>query len=630
VCWLRKNKIEIFFLIVLGIIINVRHYLELHGYCINFIDVDDYMRLVRIRDFFNHHDLSNTIISRSNVPFGCDLHWTRFYDFFLIIPSYILNFFLNSIDKSIEYVGFFIGPVIRSVSIALFLSIAQKLMKEEDAFLLTALMAANPFILIFGLFGRPDHHSFIMLFILIYLHTIMGFVESQLKSKFLCIKAAVVASLCVWISPETLIPILLIDGVLFIYAFFDLEKLKSLHMKSILTVCGVGIITFSFSNLPISYLMTMCVLLLVVFYDTFNTSHITDPIYRYWHMVVLVLVVILFPQISAPVEYDKISIVHTLLFICSALYFGINIIHSELKPMARIAAAIGWFFIIAAMFLFIYPEFLHGMSAGIDDYVKEIWLYRVNEMKSPFSLGSGFFFINYTIVTAIAIVGKISQLIDQKLTPTSIIWWILVINTICYTIFAGISYRMQPYSVLFGLPLIVDFGMNSDFTRSLHRYIRIIISAFFSSLFLFFIVFLDSDAEDLKNQPAKSTYTKEELYELIDNLSPTPVVIMTHINDGPPILYYTKHSVVGASYHRQPQGIISSYKIMSEKYDEKVVQSILKNTGSLYIFIRKSEKSRNRSLARMIMDNDLPKWLSPVKLPEKFNDIAIVQVLGSP
>ncbi|MDR2681657.1 MAG: hypothetical protein LBB29_01250 [Holosporaceae bacterium] len=125
ISWLYKYKLEIILLLLLGILINVSCYLLLCGFQISFWDSDDYMRLVRIRELFAHGDLANTIISRSNVPFGCSLHWTRFYDFFFVIPAYVLNFFLNSIDESIKYVGFVISPLIKCATIVILFRISQ-------------------------------------------------------------------------------------------------------------------------------------------------------------------------------------------------------------------------------------------------------------------------------------------------------------------------------------------------------------------------------------------------------------------------------------------------------------------------------------------------------------------------
>jgi hypothetical protein len=136
------------------------------------------------------------------------------------------------------------------------------------------------------------------------------------------------------------------------------------------------------------------------------------------------------------------------------------------------------------------------------------------------------------------------------------------------------------------------------------------------------------DFRDDKNEENVALYTEQELFKEIDNLSNDPVVIMAHTNDGPKILYHTKHSVVGASYHRQVQGIISSYKVMEDKYDEKTVKDIIKTTGSSYIFIRKGQYKKTKSLPKMIMENALPSWIEIVNLPPKFNDVIIAKIIG--
>jgi uncharacterized membrane protein len=231
----------------------------------------------------------------------------------------------------------------------------------------------------------------------------------------------------------------------------------------------------------------------------------------------------------------------------------------------------------------------------------------------------------------VSVVGKVLQLFDRKeRKSTDFLWKIAIVNSVIYTIFSGAAYRMIPYSILFSLPLIVDFGMNGNFTKSFYRPLRILITLFISIVFVFFTAVLDHSDNESKDIDAG--YTKQELFEVIDNLSENPIVIMAHSNDGPALLYYTKHSVVGAPYHRQTEGIISSYKVMEDEYDEKTVRDILKTTGSSYIFIRKKQyqKSDLRSLAKMITDNVPPKWIEIVELPPKFKDVIIAKIKGLP
>lgn len=597
-----------------------------HANHITFPDTDDYMRLVRIKDFFLHHDLSNTIIARSNVPFGCDLHWTRFYDFFIIIPVYILNIFINSIDRSIEYVGFSIGPIIKSVSVVVFFSVCQKFIRKNNAFLVAAIFSGHPMIFSIGAPGRADHHAFIMLFIIIYLKTIIEVIESGFMDKNLCLKSAIVAVLCIWISPETLIPILLIDGILFIHSFFPMEKLKFLHRKNTLIACGICPIVFSFFHQISNCIFALGTLLTVVPYAAYHEKYIQNCVFKYWHIVVIMLILASF-SITRPIEYDQISTVHIALFVCSALYFGINIVYRKLELKCRIITSAVWFMVIGAVFLVLYPKFMSGMSADIDDYVKKIWLQRVEELQSPLVGENKWDFVIYCTFLIISIASKVKRLMKKKFTSEGLIWSILIINAVCYTIFAGIACRMLPYAALFGLPLIVDFAMNDNFFKSFYRLSKVVIAIFLSTYFLFFTAYLNHKKE---SNPLSPSYIQKELFKKIDNLSPKPVVIMAHTNDGPALLYYTKHSVVGAPYHRQTEGIISSYKIMEDEYNEEIAETIMKTTNSAYIFIRKNiytKKPKNhKSLAQRIIDNDLPDWISILELPEKFSDVVIAKI----
>ncbi|MDR1561031.1 MAG: glycosyltransferase [Holosporaceae bacterium] len=694
------KNIEIIIAIISFLIINACCYLLENGFHINFIDTDDYMRLVRLRDFFTHRDLSNTVISRSNVPFGCDLHWTLFYDFFIIIPVGILNLFTSSIDKSIEYAGFFITPVINCIAAIFIFQISQDILKKENAFVTTMLFLAHPLLLPNCSFGRPDHHAFIMLFMIIFLRCVLNLIKSDFCDSKKYGKLAVVSSLCVWISPETLIPLLLTDGILFICTIHGLGKLENLFFKNISISCWIGVIivvlqifcggcdfrTLTLWTLLISlfatatsssyashtyianvtnvsaftkiivkniaalfWIIALTIVLVLMkgssldFFAFLLGILLINVIYvemiccpRFSHIVnlqkIFVLLLAFFMctcfacQLVFPVEYDKISSVHLALYLCSAIFFWLNALCEECNTKYRVVYAFICGVIVVSVFLSMYPKFFSGMEADISDYVKKIWLYEVGEMKSPLEQSDIKFFITYASVTAIFIYYKIIELLKNSFSQIHIFWWIIIANSVCYTILASLFYRMIPYSVVFGLPIIASICLNGGKFAS--RFLRI---AFMLSIPMVFLCCMYSDKDKATKYNKVSVYTKQELYAEIDKLSEKPVVIMALIDDGPEILYYTKHCVVGAPYHRQYQGIISSYKVMEDEYDEKTVKNILHSTNSSYIFIRKSKYRLNKprekwNLANMIINGAYPKWISVVKFPNKFNDVIIAKI----
>lgn len=608
VAYIKKNKVELLILCILTITFNIYVYLQSKGCELAFFDTDDYMRLVRIQEFFQHYDLNNDIIMRANAPYGCSLHWTRFYDFFLIIPAYILSFFTHSINQAIEYVGFAIAPIIKLVTIIIVFKIFFKLLKKRNAFLATAMVAANPIIAQFGCFGRPDHHAFIMLFMLIFLNNIATLIKSNFSKGI--IGTAIASALCVWISPETLIPILLTNAVFGVYALiYDDKKIfERLFEINLISGIFIGIILLSSHNF--TFIWRFCVGIFAIFGAYYSKDTSYYKLIALWYSLVV-------PSKSAlPIYYDEISIVHFSLFMYMTFVFSMFAYPKIKKSLIFVCVAF-----IGMLFLVNYGKLFLGMGADVSDEVKQIWLSNVAEMQSPFK---GDMKYTYAFFSCTVLCFLIWKLFASNLRK-NILWIIFLTLISVYTIFGGIANRMMPYAVLFNTPLIVDFGMNWR-ALQFNRYIRIIFTFFIGMMFIFvFGIFCDDEkkAEKLKEHSIK------EICAELDKLSDVPQVIMAKIDDGPAILYYTKHSVVGAPYHRQQEGILSSYKVMTAQYSESEVIKILKETNSSYIFVRKNDflKSENKkSLAKMIVDGEYPNYLTPVSLAKKMNDIVIMKI----
>lgn len=625
--YLKKNRIELIILCLLTLVFNIAIYLQSKGCVLTFFDTDDYMRLVRICDFFHNYDLRNNIIDRCNFPYGCNLHWTRFYDFFLIVPAYIFSFFNSSIEKSIEYVGFFISPIIKTITIIFLFKLLRSVFKKDDAFLAAAILAANPVLAQFGTFGRPDHHAFIVLFIIIFLDNIAFLIKSRFLKGY--IQVAISSAICIWISPETLIPILLTDAILILHVIFsrnfDPQLLISLYLKSILIACFIGVIIFdSITKGKIIFFLLFSAFILVL-------------VFSFKKKIILVCFMCALMQpfllMVSPVYYDEISVVHFSIFIYMSLFLGIFYSYSHKFNKNKLILFLVSI-IIGILFLCSYPKFLFGMGADVDQYIKKIWLNKIAEMKSPFEHGEHIFYMSHVLMVSCAILWKICEIWRRRCVEYNsqiLLWKIFLILSFSYLIFGGFASRMLPYSMLFGTLLIINFCMNEKHLKKNHRAIRIILAFFMSSLFMFVTVNFQDDDGD-KNRC--TNYSVRELFLEVDRLSDVPIVIMAHSNDGPMILYYTKHCVVGAPYHRQAEGILSSYKIMESPYSEDEVVNILKKTNASYIFVRKFQyadnknidSSKQRSLAKMIVDGDYPSWITIVKLPEKFDDILIGKI----
>lgn len=556
--WIKENKIEISFLILASLIISGFNYLNFNGFHISFVDTDDHMRILRILEFFKDFDLTNNMIMRSNVPFGCELHWTRFYDFFIILPTYILNLFLQNIRESVVYVCFFITPIVKIFFILVAYRIAQKITTGYVAFIIGNCLAAHPLLIPYCNFGRPDHHAFIFLFTMLPMYFLVLAEAKNFKKYHL--ELAIVSALAVWISPETLIPLLLTDLVLFIYALKDVEISKFLFKKN--TLIAIFIFPLIFSS----------------------------------HGVLI--------------EYDRISIVHFSLYVFSALFFRFLISHNNESLKNKIFKLGAMGAVLAGIFLILYPKFFYGMAADVPECAKECWLRRVGEMKSIFEYHEGLFYSLYFLILAAASVLKIKEIKGARF---KISWNVFIVNAIIYTIFGAFSYRMMPPSALFSIFIIAE-TINSKYTRKFARVFRLAAVLILSPFLLFFTsTFMYGEEKTRPN------YTKLELYEFLDKLSDKPVVILAKESFGPEILFYTKHSVVAAPYHRQTEGIMNAYYVLEAPFNEKRAREIVAITNASYIL----------KISKDPVEFDA-KWLKKIEVPKKFDNVYLFGVSRDP
>lgn len=614
--FLMKNKKEMMFLLISSVLVSIGCYIQVYGFQITFLDTDDYMRLVRIRDFFQNGDWYNNIISRSNYPIGCDLHWTKFYDLFIIVPVYILNLFLNSINNSIDYVCFVISPIVKCVTVLFLYSLFSKLLKKENAIVATTIFLASPMLLPFHSFGRPDHHAFIMLFIVIYAHNISCIIlNAKEKKHYIC--AAFTNAACIWISPETLIPLLIADFIIFLHFFNKSEMLHNLYIKNITTIACMSVIVFSTQKIAISNLSILASLLVLIPYFT---NH-TNALLKYWNVFALVILFLMFHMVMN-VEYDKISVIHICLYICNMLFFSINSMYTDHDKKQRIMYAFLWGTAIACVFCVSFPKFIYGMSADVDEYAKNIWLYRVSEMRSPLLSGDGLFYCTFAFIITVSIINKTIDVLSKKFQSVDLLWYILISTAGVYTIFSGFSYRMLPYAALFSIPLIVDLCTDSIFVKNLNRYVRVFCAFTGTIFFMYCTVYLKQDDGVTQH---KNIATKKELWKKIDAISDKPVTIIAHTNFGAELLYYTKHNVVAAPYHRQTIGIVRSDMIINKPFCEDIFKEIIKKTTADYILLDKnqskySERIKNHDyLIDLIEGKKLPRWLSVVDIKDEKN-----------
>ena len=429
-----------------------------------------------------------------------------------------------------------------------------------------------------------------------------------------CINTALVSFICIWTSPETLIPLLLADAILFFCFFENLKKMEAVYKKNMLTAILIG--TLEMITVQSGAISLMCIIVMMGF-AVLGCPQIFLPFllgYTIW-----------FADTIQPIAYDKISVVHVVLYMLMAVVFIITKNLSEKRKIRRLLQASALGIIFAGIFLALYPKFIYGMGGDISNYAKTLWLSRVQEMKPPLQNGFYPWFASYFIIVFWAI-GY--NLIYVKFKKAPVFWYIISAITFFYTLFGWFATRMLPYSTLFSTSIIVYLVMYAKPLTKVPRYWKAILMA----LIVMAIPFISTESDEPKKKDEKTAavYTKRELYQEIEKIIPQPSVIMSEVDRGPEILYYTKHSTVGAPYHRSTEGIVACCETLEKKFDEDVVLKNLKKTSASYILIKKvkvkKDKSENqKNLTELLSEGKIPDWLTPIKLPKKFENMILVR-----
>ncbi len=621
----KKSEVSLIIISLLSCFMSYafRHYYIIFSgdFSMRFADPDDYMMLVRLRDFFIHGDLSYSLINRVNVPFGTDIYWSRIYDFFLIPIIWFLDLFVNSISNSIEYVAFFISPVIKSALSIVIFKFLKKLMTESDAFLGALLFAIIPSLGEISEFGRPDHHMFIMMLALMYLYSLSNIIKNNFIYNADYIKSALISALCVWASIETLPLILLAETAMFLFFCKNIKILEILYKKTIITTLIIGSIAFFSFPLTINHIVEFTAISLMAVMTVFCKS-------KKLHFILLLALILFFIKKDS-FAYDKISVMHFILYLCASLFLLINIMSFKYisKHIIKFSLTVGAIFI--ALLLYRYPKFLLGIEGGASDFLRIAWFSKIDDLLSPLSskFTAGCFCLS-SIILFVAVYNKICDLINKKYENIDIFWWILILVNIVYFFFSCMVCRSITTLVAMSLPLILNLGLNGITAKCFSRKINICITCLlilipstiqkYGAMTIDLMFQYDEFMKMAKNAQ-NSLRQKEVIYKFLDKISDASLVIMSDPYLGPKILYKTKHNVVSVPFHSQEKGIISSMIItMEHSIDEKTTKEALKMTNTSYVFVEKPICNcffPHSNLVKMIEHGHIPPWVELMDLP---------------
>lgn len=540
-------------------------------------DTDPYMRMVRVESLLNGGDWYNQTITRSNAPFGEELHWSRAFDLLLI---FTMAPFLPFVDQNtaLQYSGALISPLLKWLSLPALFWATQPFLKRKSAFLACVLFLMQWGIIQYYAFFRPDHHSLLLLLFILFLGATLR-VQKQSGSLF-AYWAGFLNAVSLWVSIESLLLTALFIGFE-LYAWVigrrsDLQN--ALRFQRVLLVAS-------------------CCFLLV-----------ERPLYA-----------------IATVVYDKLSIVYLFVFIL--LLVAISFLHHvtpqisfRRRLLLFLALTAGLFGIIA----FTFPQLLKGPFSNIDPQVSQLFVEQVSEMQ-PLSFET----LLQTSTTALfagpllfAIPGvwlSYNQVTSQPALQKQ--WAILILITYSFLSFQHL--RASPYAeiaaLLFSAPLLELIferarRIRCTFCTATVQIMALGIIGTGPILFALFLTqFIPANASPVR-LPSSALH---HLSQTILKTEP-PLTILADISLGPQILYETKHSVIATPYHRNTDGILFWFQVMSTTpeaakpmLDSRQVSYILIATNQQYDF---GPFSENVFYYRLTNPKTAPNWLEQIPL----------------
>jgi hypothetical protein len=568
------------------------------GTSIQLVDSDCYLWLVR-SELLNHHfHWYPEKILRINPPYGDELHWSRWMDLCLFLPAKALSLFM-SFKKALFYWGILFSPVLLIPLACLMAWLANLYLKSTEAVLFALFyFMLQPGEHIACLAGRPDHHSLLLLLFLIVVCLLMYGLHKNLPK--LAIAAAGVTALSVAVSLETLILVGLVYCT--IYGAWLLRSRKTFQI----------IRCFIFA-LPI------------------------------WTLLMYALA--RSPEKWGWMTLDQLSWIHVyfMLFPCLAVEI-MNLFWDMRFTFLRSIFPVIVGLIVAAPFCIAFPDFLHGPYAQVDPQVHRVWLTRVGEVL-PLISKEKIRWTEIIWVVAPALPGLwlcMARIRDKQQSEEMRICWLL--SFLILFAYAGLTlyqFRWAYYiAVAVAIPWAACYEKFQEshpswFDKMLVR-VPIKVAALFCWVVCAGVVskfagvgtdsIKDPKILKLKDREFKEDLPFAKLCDWIEEQSQwrdKTLNILCFVNRGTELLYRTHHNVFGTPYHRNAQGIMDEYHIMTSPNDRLAHMIIHRRHVDMIIICRSffdeaayyNDDNTDHNFHRRLIEGDCPPWLEKVPLP---------------
>jgi hypothetical protein len=589
----KKNRMEMLYFVCfwfcisfLFVLLYVSEHAPIKKY--RLADSDCYMRLVRVSELYHSGGWYDTIISRSNAPYGESSHWSRPFDVLLMAGAVPLSLFTD-FETALFWWGVIISPVLMIGAIVALQWSSRPILEEDGPFLAGFIFVFQMIIFTYFQPGRPDHHSLILLLFILSIGFALRMILRPFNA-FLCYTAGAVGALAVWVSVESMLSILIIIaalGVLWILKDADFTK-KGLHYS----------------------------LLLFVF--TFISMYLERPRHD-----------------LTTQQFDGVSIVHLGILGFIAAFWLINSILGRNRVLFqrtshRFSFVLAGTAAVALMTLLCFPKFYKGPMANVDPRIIPIWLSKVNEVQPLFSRSDPLTIPLQLIISFVLSMFFLFYLILRKKRNENWVCWIFILFAAAVFFLISIyQVRWIAYAqILLIIPmtafmvLLRQMGPKTGFLKTLKNVSIVMV---FSLGLLLLSLLADEIITKGDSDKDRQKIPLIKMCKYLDEGAKwqrQSLRILTYVDFGAEILYRTRHEVIGTPYHRNSEGILDTYDIITADTDQRALEIIQKRGIDLILLYQKSNESRfyskpaqTSTFYRRLREGKVPNWLRNVELP---------------
>lgn len=581
-------KLLIIFWLVI-VTINIVRVWFLRDSTILFLDTDDAMRMVGVRDLLAGQSWSDNTQYRANTPFGHEMHWSRLVD----APLVLLTILLTPLAGANAYLITSIVWPLLLLFILLYLSARLSVRLAGRQGQIAAITVPLILLALLPEFapGRIDHHN---VQILLSLTMLVCAIEAR-TSRFAALVAGVTCAISICIGLDSIIFIaltILIFGLFWVW--------RGASSRGRLVQFGLGfavptaIVFFSFTP-PANFFRPDC--------DALSVTYLTIAV-----------------------------LIGAVFCLCAALTQLLD------HPAKRFAAIAVGGLAVGLIGLLFFPHCLGGPLVNIDAELKRIWIDNVTEARS--------ILLTLKLDPANAIAMGFAPLFGLAITlwlaiTTRQLNWALVglyLGTaLIITLFQVRGIRLAAIFCVPAAAYLIGAARARYLitNRPSHTFGLIAAWLAFAGIIQFIpldFAFTNYDrffgpdaAQGLTNKRATVSPNKKICY-LPANYQKlaamAPARIIAPIDLGAHILLFTDHAIVAAPYHRNGDGLHDAFDFFN-KPQQQARQIAAKRglthlvTCEEYVQATLTDNPAPDSVGKMLSRDETPDWLRLISPPDE-------------